>query len=73
MVFYYLDYKIFVFIFMYIYIYIYYNNPKQGKGCSVLDLNGTLDENGLTDEEDSTLELPPPSIWLYYTDDITIA
>ncbi|KAH8262726.1 cytochrome b5 domain-containing protein 1 [Drosophila bipectinata] len=44
-----------------------------GKTCSVLDLNGTLDENGLIDEEDSTVELPPPSIWLYYTDDITIA
>ncbi|KAH8352055.1 hypothetical protein KR084_001506 [Drosophila pseudotakahashii] len=46
---------------------------KGGKGCSILDLNGTLDENGLMDEEDSTVELPPPSIWLYYTDDITIA
>ncbi|KAH8298212.1 hypothetical protein KR018_011029 [Drosophila ironensis] len=44
-----------------------------GKTPSVLDLNGTLDENGLTDDEDSTVELPPPSIWLYYTDDITIA
>ncbi|XP_030383222.1 cytochrome b5 domain-containing protein 1 [Scaptodrosophila lebanonensis] len=44
-----------------------------GKGCGILNLNGTLDENGLTDDEDSGLELPPPSIWLYYTDDITIA
>nr|NP_608823.2 uncharacterized protein Dmel_CG15429, isoform A [Drosophila melanogaster]AAF51026.2 uncharacterized protein Dmel_CG15429, isoform A [Drosophila melanogaster]AGK43567.1 AT30604p1 [Drosophila melanogaster] len=44
-----------------------------GKSCSILNLNGTLDENGLTDDEDSNVELPPPSIWLYYTDDITIA
>ncbi|KAH8413241.1 hypothetical protein KR009_009112 [Drosophila setifemur] len=44
-----------------------------GIGCSVLDLNDTLDGNGLMDDEDCTVELPPPSIWLYYTDDITIA
>ncbi|KAH8393753.1 hypothetical protein KR200_010850 [Drosophila serrata] len=44
-----------------------------GKACSVLNLNETLDENGLTDDEDSNVELPPPSIWLYYTDDLTIA
>lgn len=48
-------------------------NIYQGKSCSILNLNGTLDENGLTDDEDSNVELPPPSIWLYYTDDITIA
>ncbi|XP_017151259.1 cytochrome b5 domain-containing protein 1 [Drosophila miranda] len=44
-----------------------------GTACGQLDLNGTLDENGLIDEEDCDVELPPPSIWLYYTDDITIA
>ncbi|EDV99126.1 cytochrome b5 domain-containing protein 1 [Drosophila grimshawi] len=43
------------------------------KCCGVLNLNGTLDENGLTDDEDCDVELPPPSIWLYYTDDLTIA
>ncbi|KAH8392131.1 hypothetical protein KR215_001477, partial [Drosophila sulfurigaster] len=43
------------------------------KYCGVLNLNGNLDENGLTDAEESDVELPPPSIWLYYTDDLTIA
>ncbi|XP_034670226.1 cytochrome b5 domain-containing protein 1 [Drosophila subobscura] len=44
-----------------------------GTACGQLNLNGTLDENGLTDEEHSAVELPPPSLWLYYTDDLTIA
>ncbi|ALC38741.1 CG15429 [Drosophila busckii] len=43
------------------------------KRCGALNLNGTLDENDLTDDAASDLELPPPSIWLYYTDDLTIA
>ncbi|EDW77832.1 uncharacterized protein Dwil_GK24335 [Drosophila willistoni] len=43
------------------------------KMCGQLNLNGTLDENGLTSDEESSIELPPPSLWLYYTDDITIA
>ncbi|EDW71336.1 cytochrome b5 domain-containing protein 1 [Drosophila virilis] len=43
------------------------------KICGVLNLNATLDGNGLTDDQDCDVELPPPSIWLYYTDDLTIA
>uniref|UniRef100_A0A1B0FLB8 Cytochrome b5 domain-containing protein 1 n=1 Tax=Glossina morsitans morsitans TaxID=37546 RepID=A0A1B0FLB8_GLOMM len=35
-------------------------------------LHETLDGNGLVDEE-TDIELPPPSIWLYYTNDLTIA
>ncbi|KAH8412109.1 hypothetical protein KR222_011377 [Zaprionus bogoriensis] len=43
------------------------------RSCGVLNLNGTLNENGMLDEEDCNIELPPPSFWLYYTDDLTIA
>lgn len=41
--------------------------------CGPLNLNRTLDENGLLDEEECDVELPPPALWLYYTDDLTIA
>uniref|UniRef100_A0A1I8N4C5 Cytochrome b5 domain-containing protein 1 n=1 Tax=Musca domestica TaxID=7370 RepID=A0A1I8N4C5_MUSDO len=37
-----------------------------------LKFHETLDANGLLEEE-SDIELPPPSIWLYYTDDLTVA
>lgn len=46
---------------------------SKARRCGLLNLNGTLDENGLHDEEACDIELPPPSIWLYYTDDLTIA
>lgn len=51
-------------------IRVFYSKARR---CGLLNLNGTLDENGLHDEEASDIELPPPSIWLYYTDDLTIA
>lgn len=46
---------------------------EHPNSCGPLNLNGTLDDNDLLDEEDCDVELPPPALWLYYTDDLTIA
>lgn len=45
----------------------------QGQCPGELILHETLDGNGLIEEENCDIELPVPSIWLYYTDDLTLA
>ncbi|XP_075151124.1 cytochrome b5 domain-containing protein 1 [Haematobia irritans] len=46
---------------------------SYGGHCSgELILHETLDGNGLT-QEDTDIEIPVPSIWLFYTDDLTVA
>ncbi|KAM7351894.1 cytochrome b5 domain-containing protein 1 [Cochliomyia hominivorax] len=54
------------------YLWRKFSNGGQCPGNLIL--HETLDGNGLIEEkEDCDIELPLPSIWLYYTDDLTVA
>ncbi|XP_037805588.1 cytochrome b5 domain-containing protein 1 [Lucilia sericata] len=52
--------------------YLWRKFSNGGQCPGTLILHETLDGNGLI-AEDSDIELPLPSIWLYYTDDLTVA
>ncbi|CAD6999632.1 unnamed protein product [Ceratitis capitata] len=53
--------------------YMWRKFSKRGQCGGKLNMKGTLNENGLFEEEGCRYDLPPPSIWLYYTNDVTIA